>query len=226
MNCRNVSRVISLLSINLFAGFAMALVLAVSPAEAQGKVMKDSLLLPDVTAELEQMRIQDQRYRGEHDPVFQTGEWNDSLEQWVWQQQITIDAHNIARLDTLIEAHGWMGRRQIGDTGVTAVFLIVQHADIDHLKKYLPMMKASADSGNFPLKYPAYVEDRLRMYQGRPQLYGTQVKIDDATGDMVLYQVEDEAHVDERRAAVGLGPLAEYLKSMGLDRKVPESGDQ
>ena len=53
----------------------------------------------------------------------------------------------------------------------------------------------------------AYLIDRIRTGEHKPQVYGTQWNV----------PVEDPAHVDQRRASVGLGPLAVYeapLKQM------------
>jgi hypothetical protein len=41
------------------------------------------------------------------------------------------------------------------------------------------------------------------------------------TKKLELWPIEDEERVDARRASVGLGPLAEYLKHFGLEYKPP-----
>jgi hypothetical protein len=46
------------------------------------------------------------------------------------------------------------------------------------------------------------------MLEGRPQLYGTQ--FNNVDGKLELHPIEDAEHVDERRAMLGLEPLAEY----------------
>ena len=50
--------------------------------------------------------------------------------------------------------------------------------------------------------------------EGKPQIYGTQVKsIEQWKGkEPVLEPIEDEANVNARRAEVGLMPLSEYRK--------------
>jgi len=40
-----------------------------------------------------------------------------------------------------------------------------------------------------------------------------------ATGKTEFFPIADEAHVDERRASVGLEPLADYAKGFGLEYK-------
>jgi len=44
--------------------------------------------------------------------------------------------------------------------------------------------------------------------KGEPQLYGTQVNL--TPDGLVLLPIEDSLHVDERRAALGMPPLAAY----------------
>jgi hypothetical protein len=36
-----------------------------------------------------------------------------------------------------------------------------------------------------------------------------------------LEPIEDESNVDERRAKMGLGPLADYLKRFGIEYRKP-----
>jgi len=52
--------------------------------------------------------------------------------------------------------------------------------------------------------------DRLEVKAGRPQIYGTQLSLEN--GEWVLDSILDSARVDERRREVGLPPLAIYLR--------------
>ena len=53
----------------------------------------------------------------------------------------------------------------------------------------------------------AYLTDRILMYEGKPQIYGTQYKW---SGDTLrLWMTDDIEHVDERRASVGLETVSE-----------------
>lgn len=57
----------------------------------------------------------------------------------------------------------------------------------------------------------AMLIDRVRVGQGRPQLYGSQFTGDAAKpGDMHLLPVEDPAHLDERRARMDMMPMHDY----------------
>jgi hypothetical protein len=47
------------------------------------------------------------------------------------------------------------------------------------------------------------------MAAGKPQVYGSQV-VESADGELTPWPIEDPTSVDERRARVGMGPLAEH----------------
>lgn len=50
----------------------------------------------------------------------------------------------------------------------------------------------------------------MRIADGLPQLYGTQLRrVNDSALEPL--PIEDPDHVDERRAAFGLGPLRDYV---------------
>ncbi|HKC85737.1 MAG TPA: DUF6624 domain-containing protein, partial [Blastocatellia bacterium] len=59
--------------------------------------------------------------------------------------------------------------------------------------------------------------------EGKKQIYGTQLRLNQKTQVMELYPIEDEENVDARRAKVGLAPLAQYLKkAFGIDYVPPK----
>lgn len=54
------------------------------------------------------------------------------------------------------------------------------------------------------------LEDRIRMYEGKPQLYGTQFQPGE-DGEFIPYTIEDPEGVDERRRKAGLNTLQERI---------------
>ena len=68
----------------------------------------------------------------------------------------------------------------------------------------------------------ALLIDRIRVYKGQKQLYGTQVKME-STRQKSFDAIEDEKNVNKRRAEVGLGPLEEYAKQFGFEYKLPSN---
>lgn len=121
----------------------------------------------------------------------------------------SIDARHTARLREVIDQVGWPSRSKVGEQAAHMAWLLAQHADRDRSfqEGCLAMMKALPPDEVAPADI-AYLEDRVRVGSGRPQLYGTQFRVVD--GKVGPQPIEDPDHLDERRAAAGLGPFEEY----------------
>ncbi len=59
-----------------------------------------------------------------------------------------------------------------------------------------------------PPAQEAYLFDRIAMYEGRPQRYGTQ-SLPCADGQYRRWKTEDPAHLNERRTAIGMAPVGD-----------------
>jgi hypothetical protein len=129
----------------------------------------------------------------------------------IFDQMQVVDTANQARLDELVERHGWPLAKDVGEKAVLGAFLVVQHARREYMSRYQPMIEKSVERGDLPKWEFARFDDRLRMRSGMPQRYGTQTNTDEK-GITTFWQIEDEANVDKRRAEVGYGPLAEHAK--------------
>ena len=138
------------------------------------------------------------------------------------RKQQQADDANIKRLEQIVRQHGWPGKRLVGEDAGTSAFLIIQHADLKIQQKYLPMLKHAASEGDAKPDEVAMLEDRVLMREGKKQMYGTQLHAGPETGGkIVLYPIDDEQNVDKRRASVGLGPIAEYLKQFNVEYHPP-----
>lgn len=139
------------------------------------------------------------------------------------KKQEEVDKKNLRRLNEIIKQYGWPGRSLVGERASQAAFLILQHADLSHQQRYLLMLKEAASKGEAMPSDVAMLEDRVLVGEGKEQIYGTQVHFGPETeGRWELYPILDEQKVDERRAAVGLPPLAEYLKVFGVEYRPPK----
>ncbi len=137
------------------------------------------------------------------------------------QKMVQIDAENQKQVTAIIDKYGWPGKSMVGMQAATAAFLVIQHAPKEIMEKYLPIMREAAAKGEASNNHLAMMEDRVRMNKGLPQLYGSQLQMNPETKQWELYKIEDEANVDKRRAAMGLGPIKDYLKSMGVEYTPP-----
>lgn len=123
-----------------------------------------------------------------------------------------VQTTNRARFAELIEAHGWPEVQAVGPEAARAAVFLTLHATTENQRRYLPLARAAVERGQADGAAVAILEDRVRLANGEPQLYGTQVGCED--GEPTATNLDAPATVDERRAAVGLPPLAELLERM------------
>jgi hypothetical protein len=129
-----------------------------------------------------------------------------------------VDQRNLQALRQILEAGGVPTPARVGRQGMHDLWLLVQHADTDvPLQERVLQALATGDSG-VQRGDIALLTDRVRGHEGRPQLYGSQFHL--SAKDMVPDPIEDEAHVDERRAAMDLAPLADYACMLRVIYKV------
>ncbi len=129
----------------------------------------------------------------------------------------SVDEKNTEELKEIIKNHGWPTVEKVGGYASNAAWLIAQHADHDpeFQAECLVLMKAEyeKDRKSVNPKNIAYLEDRVRVNTGRPQLYGTQFFADE-NGVFQARPIEDPENLDERRRGAGLSSFADYEKNM------------
>lgn len=130
------------------------------------------------------------------------------------QWDSSIDVANTARMREIVDQIGWPTVSKVGVQASSSAWLLVQHADHDRAfqKQCLALMQAQA-AGEVKSSHIAYLEDRARVGEGQPQLYGTQFYTDEH-GRFGPRPIEDPDNVDLRRASVGLRTLAAYTQQM------------
>lgn len=135
----------------------------------------------------------------------------------LYQQMQLHDTQNEARVKAIIAQYGWPGPSLVGRDGSSTAFLVLQHSDLATIQQYLPLIRQAAAKGELSKGELALMEDRVLIFQQKPQVYGSQVRSNATTGKMEFFPIADEAHVDERRASMGLGTLAEYGKMFNIN---------
>jgi hypothetical protein len=122
-----------------------------------------------------------------------------------------LDSQNTARMRSIIKKFGWPGAELVGWDGTEAAFTLVQHSAHSLQKELLPLVKKKFKAGIIRGPNYALFVDRVRVDDGKPQVYGSKAKpFDQWNVEPALYPIADEANVDKRRAQVGLSSLAEY----------------
>jgi hypothetical protein len=123
-----------------------------------------------------------------------------------------VDAENTDYVTKLVKEFGWIGASRFGQEASNTAFLIVQHsgklplmlAALPEIEKDLKAKKL-ADGQAYALLY-----DRVQIYTGQKQRYGTQIG-STADGSPCVFPLEDRANVDKLRKELGMMSLTQYL---------------
>jgi hypothetical protein len=94
-----------------------------------------------------------------------------------WSKQLRhLDQRHTSRMKQTINRHGWPGYALVGPIGAEAAWLLVQHADHDceFQKRCQGLLEAAVQNQQASPQQLAYLSDRIRVAEGKPQLYGTQ----------------------------------------------------
>lgn len=164
----------------------------------------------------------DQKYRKAYiDLVTQKG--REAVEtKKSFKKMKDVDSINLIKVKKILDSRGWLGTDIVGDKGVTTIFLVIQHADAETQRKYLPMIREAFVDGKIPANLLATLEDRVAIGKGERQIYGTQIGGDPKTSVSYVLPLIDPKNVDKRRAGVGLNPLQEYLSNFNIKWNVDE----
>lgn len=127
-----------------------------------------------------------------------------------------VDKINQEQICKILDTRGWVGSDKVGDA-VSTYWAVIQHSGLDIQKKYFPLFQEAAKKGDISKEGLAMMDDRINMFEGKPQRYGSQIA-DDGNGGRVVYQLLDASKVDEWRSEMGMEPLDDYLKKMNAHR--------
>ncbi len=132
----------------------------------------------------------------------------------IWEFQNVIDSTNIEYVEKLFISNGYPGKSVVGEPTNTAAWYVLQH-NPDKIPKYLPLIKKAALDGEIPFRLFAMMEDRYLMFEGKPQIYGTQgMTYDDERGSFI-WPIENPETVNERRVKAGYTEtIEEYAKEL------------
>jgi len=159
-------------------------------------------------------------YKTDQDRAFSPSD-KDFMQKWTRQNK--IDSINLIRVSKILDSIGFPGKVLVGDTAYLASFFVIQHANLKNQENYLPLFQKAAEQNEIEWKYVAMMIDRVKVYKHEKQIYGTQLRYvkDPNTGYITnkseFEPIEDEKNVNKRRQIVGLGPIEDYAKSLGIN---------
>ncbi|XGC80495.1 DUF6624 domain-containing protein [Bdellovibrio bacteriovorus] len=120
-----------------------------------------------------------------------------------------IHLKNAKRLKELIELNkGFPTIGEVGEEACVAALRIVLHAISwpEFMRAQEEVLVDLAKNGRVPKMYVAFLMDRIRFYEGRKQIYGTNSDWDE-NGILRVTDVEDPENLNKRRAEMNLFPL-------------------
>jgi hypothetical protein len=113
-----------------------------------------------------------------------------------------VDEFTAAELKKILPESGWFDNRTDGRQVTHGAWLIAQHSpDPDLLTFALAAMAKLVKVGGVDARDYALTYDRVQVYQGKAQRFGSQARCLD--GHLALQPILDEANVDTLREEIG-----------------------
>jgi len=145
-------------------------------------------------------------------------------------EQESIDIANADWFADVLTRRGWPKRSVVGDEGAAAAVQLLRRAMSrpSLQRRGLELLMEAAQSGEASMIDAAHFADRIAVYEGKPQLFGTQLDWG-ADGVLAPAPVSDPDKIDQRRALVGLPPLADLIaeaREAGADGPPPDLAER
>src|SRR5689334_2249640 len=139
-----------------------------------------------------------------HAELAAAGEINESFHPRVEE----LHRAHASRLRQIIAVFGWPGRALVGESGARAAWRIAMHsyAEPEFMRQCRDLIDGATQQDDAPRWQFAILDDRIRVYEGRPQRFGTQLR--HGPQGLEPHPIENEARVNGMRMQAGLPPLA------------------
>jgi len=126
-----------------------------------------------------------------------------------------IHVSNADELKKIIDEHGWPTQDRVGQEAAHAAWLIVHHAisKPEFQKKCLEILKSEHLSKRINPSWIAFLQDRIRVFEGKAQTYGTQFDWD-KNGELSPRPIENPHILDKLRRSLGLEPIDQVIHEM------------
>ena len=131
------------------------------------------------------------------------------------EEMRAVHEDNAAALERYLDAYGFPTVAVAGQAVQAAAWLIAQHAVSRPplLRRWRDLLAAQPPETLNERMLLAHLEDRIAVFEGRPQRYGTQFDWDER-GQLSPQRTEDVVDVNRRRQELRLLPLAEQTERM------------
>ena len=126
-----------------------------------------------------------------------------------------VHRRNGDRLGEMVDAYGWPGAPMVGEDGADAAWLVLHHAIGDPAlqRRCLPLLEAGGRAGRDPGLASGHAARRHPLLRGAPAGLRKHVRLGRVGRAWCRGRSRTPSGVDERRASVGLPPLADQVAS-------------
>lgn len=140
----------------------------------------------------------------------------DEIEAYATEME-RVDSLNQAIVFEILDKDGWPSN--LSNKANQAIWIVIDHSNLAFQRKYLYLVKEKAEECIIEKADYAILNDRVLMGEGKPQIYGTQIKMnativdDEIAMQFFLWPVENPIVLDSLRNTMGLSPIKEYLQN-------------
>ncbi|RDC55708.1 hypothetical protein DU508_15680 [Pedobacter chinensis] len=138
---------------------------------------------------------------------------NGQLGEGYNEEMKKLHNRNAKTLNDLIDTIGYPTIDKVGKEASEAAWLIIQHSieQPRFMKKCVELLETAVNENKADPKNLAYLIDRIAVFEGKPQLYGTQFDWNEK-GELSPNPFDNLTKVNERRKSIRLNTLEEQTE--------------
>lgn len=186
----------------------------------------------DLSAILDTILRTEQEHLRSRDSVMNI--YGPESKEWVVYQKLFQTNHNnnnnAKKIKLILSNNTWPDPTLSGPNGNRAICNVIQHVDPATRESYLPLMRQAVAEGKLEPRFLVRSVDRTATDKGELQIYGGQMKYYPESKSFNVWPIYDPVNVDSRRAAIGLGSIADWLRmrfdfEWDLEEQIKRSAD-
>jgi hypothetical protein len=134
-----------------------------------------------------------------------------------FKEVVEVNHENLEIVISFLENCGMPSINEVSNQQLGAIWLVLQHSiHPEYTKKYFPNIEKAVNNGDLKKEQYALMKDKILMNEGKPQIYGSQIK----SGK--LYKLMEPEKVNSRRKEMDMEPIEDYLKNFNIKFNIPQ----
>jgi hypothetical protein len=134
-----------------------------------------------------------------------------------FKEVVKVNHENLEIVVSYLEKCGMPTLAEVSNKQLGAIWLVLQHSiHPKYTKKYFPYIEEAVKNGDLKKEQYALMKDRILMNEGKPQIYGSQIKKEK------LYKLAEPEKVNSRRKEMNMEPIEDYLNYFNIEFDIPQ----